>query len=186
MSTLQSLNTWLTFNKFSTHREASVYFLTYISTDLTLQYIAKKRVTSVLIKVDLSKDEIINLQQTTDNDVNNTQNNKRKPDGQLKKTTESQQRIVSPAFELCTKRIKFSNRSNKVTTIAHKIKCHPRHSTLLKSLLIKSSVLDPIQPSDSNVQFIFHDLIKSTDATTVKIQSNQQNRFFAPTGFSFI
>ena len=112
MSTLQSLNTWLTFNKLSTHREASVYFLTYISTGLTLQYIAKKRVTSVLIKFDLSKDEIINLHQTTDNDVNNTQNNKRKPDGQLKK----QQKVNNASYFLLLSCVRRESNSAIVPT----------------------------------------------------------------------
>ena len=43
MLTLQSLNTWLNFNCFSTHREASIGFIKYISTGLTLHHIAKKK-----------------------------------------------------------------------------------------------------------------------------------------------
>ena len=62
MSTLQSLNTWLTFNNFSTHREASIGFLKFVSTGLTLQYIAKQRVISALTKVELSDEDIIALQ----------------------------------------------------------------------------------------------------------------------------
>ena len=182
MSTLQSLNTWLTFNKFSTHREVSIGFLKYISNGLTLQYIANKRVIPALMKVDISEENIIALQQTTENDVNNTQNNKRKPDGRLKNVTENQQRIVFAAFDLSTKRIGFGNGFNKVTTIAHEIKHHPVHSTMLKSLLIKSSVLDPIQPFDSNIHFISHGLIQSTDATIVKNQITQQNCFPGQTG----
>ena len=182
MSTLQSLNTWLTFNKFSTHREVSIGFLKYISNGLTLQYIANKRVIPALMKVDISEENIIALQQTTENDVNNTQNNKRKPDGRLKNVTENQQRIVFAAFDLSTKRIGFGNGSNKVTTIAYEIKHHPVHSTMLKSLLIKSSVLDPIQPFDSNIHFISHGLIQSTDATIVKNQITQQNCFPGQTG----
>ena len=170
MSTLQSLNTWLTFNKFSTHHDASIGFLKYTSTDLTLQYINKKRVTSARMKVDFFDEDIIALQQTTENEMTNTQTNKRKPDGHLKDITCSQQRIVIPDFDLSTKRIGFGNGSNRVTTIAYEIKCHPTHSTLLKSLLIKSSVLDPLQPSNSNIHFIPHGLIQSTDATTVKTQ----------------
>ena len=105
----------------------------YISTSLTLQYIANKRVTPTLAKVDLTEEEIIALQQNTENDVNNTQNNRRKPDGQLKDVTESQQRNVSLAFDLSTKRIRFGNSSKKVTTITYEIKFHPAYSTMLKS-----------------------------------------------------
>ena len=86
-----------------------------------------------LMKVDISEENIIALQQTTDNDVNNTQNNKRKPDGRLKNVTENQQRIVFAAFDLSTKRIRFGNSSNRVTTITYEIKFHPAYSTMLKS-----------------------------------------------------
>ena len=55
LSTLQSLNTWLNINRFSTHREASIGFIKYISTGLTLQHIAKKRVSAALMNVDLTK-----------------------------------------------------------------------------------------------------------------------------------
>ena len=41
MSTLKSLNTWLNLNRFSTHREASIGFIKYVSTGLTLYHIAK-------------------------------------------------------------------------------------------------------------------------------------------------
>ena len=168
MSTLQSLNTWLIFNKFSTYREASIGFLKYISTGVTLHYIAKMKVTSALMKVDLSDEDIIALKQTTDNEVTKIQKNKRNPDRKLKDATDSHQRIVFPTFDLSTKRIGFSNGSNRVTTIAYEIKYYPIHSTLLKSLLIKTSVLDSIQQSDSNVRFIPRGLIQSIDTTTVK------------------
>ena len=71
MSTLQSLNTWLHFNSLSTHRETSIGFIKYISTGLTFQYIAKKRVTTALMNVDHTEEGIIALQNTTENDVIN-------------------------------------------------------------------------------------------------------------------
>ena len=80
------------------------------------------------------------------------------------------------------KRIGFGNGTNRVTTVAYEVKCHPAHSTILKSLLIKASVLDPLPPSDTNIHFIPHGLIQSIDATTVKNQLTQQNRFLAQTG----
>ena len=87
-----------------------------------------------------------------------------------------------PCFNLSTKRIRFSNGSNRVTIIAYEIKCHPAHSTILKYLFIKSSVLEPIQPSESNIHFIPNGLIKSINATIVKNQIIQQNCFLAQTG----
>ena len=65
--------------------------------------------------------------------------------------------------------------------VAYEVKCHPAHSTILKSLLIKLSVLDPLPPSDTNIHIIPHGLIQSTDATIVKGQPTQQNRFLAHT-----
>ena len=65
--------------------------------------------------------------------------------------------------------------------VTYEVKCHPAHSTTLKSLLIKLSVLDPLPPSNTNIHFIPHGLIQSTDATIVKGQPTQQNRFLAQT-----
>ena len=181
MSTLQSLNTWLNFNRFSTHREASIGFIKYVSTGLTLHHIAKARVATALLNVDLSNEDITSLQDTTTESPIHNHTNKRKPDGQPKEP-ETTNSITFPAFDLSTKRIGFGNGTNRVTTVAYEVKCHPNHSTILKSLLIKASVLDPLPPSDTNIHFIPHGLIQSTDATTVKNQFTQQNRFLAQTG----
>ena len=69
MPTLQFLGTRLTLNKFSTHREASIGFLKYVSTGLTLQYVTKKRITSALMNVDITVEDIITPQQTTENNI---------------------------------------------------------------------------------------------------------------------
>ena len=134
------------------------------------------------MNVDLTNEDIIALQETTEEDVLHNNNNKSKPDGQLKDVETNQHRIVFPAFDLSTKRFGFGNRSNRVTTIAYEVKCHPAHSTLLKSLLIKSSVVYPFPLYDTNIHFIPHGLIQSTDVTAVKNQIIQQNRFLAQTG----
>ena len=181
MSTLQSLNTWLNLNRFFTHREASIGFIKYVSTDLTLHHIAKKRVATALMKVELSPEDIFKLQETTDKTAIHNHSNKRKPDGQPKEAEHSKI-ITFPAFDLSTKRIGFGNGTKRVITVAYEVKCHPTHSTILKSLLIKASVLDPLPPSDTNIHFIPRGLIQSTDATTVKNQLTPQNRFLAQTG----
>ena len=90
--------------------------------------------------------------------------------------------IIFPAFDLSTKCIGFRKGTNRVTTVAYEVKCNPAHFTILKSLLVKSSVLDPLPQSDTNIHFIPHGLIQSIDATTVKHQLTQQNRFLAQTG----
>ena len=109
-------------------------------------------------------------------------NNTRKPGEQLKDAAENQQRIVFPVFYLSMKRIGFGNGSNTVITVAYEVKCHPAHSTLLKYLLIKASVLDLLPPSNTNIHLIPRVLIQSTDATVAKNEITQQNQFLAQTG----
>ena len=89
------------------------------------------------MNVDLTEEDIIKLQQTTDNDVINTNSNKCNPDDQLKDTTEGQKRIIFPAFDLSTKIIQYGNRSSRVTTVAYEIKYYPANFILLKPLIIK-------------------------------------------------
>ena len=132
------------------------------------------------MKVELSSEDTITLQKTNDKTALHNYNNKRKPDGQPKEP-EQDKSITFPAFDLSTKRIGFGNGTNRVTPVAYEVKCHPAHSTILKPLLIKASVLDPLPLSDTNIHFILHGLIQYTDATTVKNQLTQQNRFLAQT-----
>ena len=63
MSTLQSLRTRVTFNKFDTHRVTSIGFLKYVSTGLTLHSTAKKRVINTFIQVKLNEVDILVLQE---------------------------------------------------------------------------------------------------------------------------
>ena len=118
MSTLQSLSTWLNLNHFSTHREASIGFIKYVSTGLTLRHIAKKRVSTVLMNVDLSHQDIIALQEITEGDATN---NKHNPDGQLKEPEKNKNSVIFPAIDLFTKRIGFGNETNRVTTVAYEV-----------------------------------------------------------------
>lgn len=55
MSTIQSLRTWVTLNKFDTHRVVSIGFLKYISTGLTLHSTAKQRIINALMKVNVNE-----------------------------------------------------------------------------------------------------------------------------------
>ena len=128
------------------------------------------------MKVQLSPDDITTLQEITTVTITHNHIIKRTTDGQPK-DPEHNNSITFPAFDLSTKRIGFGKGTNRVTTVAYEVKCHLSHSTILKSFLIKASVLDPLPPSDKNIHFIPHGLIQSTDATTVKNQLTQQNRF---------
>ena len=134
------------------------------------------------MNVDDTEEDIIALPKITLDDVICTHNNKLKPDEQMKDKIEGQKLITFPAFDLSTRRNGFGNGSNRVTTVAYEIKCHPAYSTLLKAILIKSSILDMVPPSNTNIHFISHILIKSTDTTTIKNHITQQICFLAQTG----
>ena len=80
----------------------------------------------------------------------------------------------------------FGNGNARVSIVAYKIRCHPDHATFLKSILIQASVFDPVSPSDNHINFIPYGLPQTTDATTVKNQIIQQNRFLVQTGIVLI
>ena len=117
------------------------------------------------------------LQETNEAYSIRNHNNKRKPYGQLKETETNKYRIIFPEYDLSTKGIGFGNGSNRVTVVAYKVKYHPAHSTILKYLLMTSSVLDPLLPSDTNIHFIPRGLIQSTNATIVK-KTNHLTKLF--------
>ena len=174
MSRLQSLRTWVTFNKFDTHRVASIGFLKYVSTGLTLHSIAKQRVINALMKVNLNEAGILALQEYIHIITYSTTNKTRNPDGNRKDPNTQDNAIVFPAFDL--------NGTAKVTIVAFEIHFHSAHTTLIKSIFIQSSVLNPVPPSDNHIHFIPYGRLQTTDATTVKNLITQQNRFLAQTG----
>ena len=63
ISTLQSLRTWVIFNKLDTHRFASIGFLKYVSTGLTLHSTAKQRGINALVQVKLNEPDISAFQE---------------------------------------------------------------------------------------------------------------------------
>ena len=146
MSTLQYLRTWVTNNKFSTQRVASIGFLKYVSTCLTFHSTAKKCVTNALMSVDLNKSDISALYACIPDTTDLTTNNKRNPDGNRKEPNMQDNTIDFPTFNLFTKHVGFGNGNVRVTTVAYEIRCHPTHATLIKSIIIQASVLDPIPP----------------------------------------
>ena len=182
MSTLQSLRTSINFNKFDTYRVASIGFLKYVSTGLTLHSTVKQRVVNILMQVNLNEEDISALQAYIPIISDSTSNNKRLLNGNRKDPSTPDTTLVFPAFNLSTKRVRFGNGNSRVTTVAYEIRCHPAHATLLKSIIIQASVLDPVPPSDNHMHFIPYGLLQTTDANTVKNQITQKNRFFDQTG----
>ena len=100
----------------------------------------------------------------------------------IEKTQYARQDYFFPAFDLSTKRVGFSNGTTRVTTAAYEIRYHPAHTILFKSILIQTSILDPVLPSDNHIHFVPYGLLQTTDAATVKNQTTQQNRFLTQTG----
>ena len=108
----------------------------------------------------------------------NTASKKRSTNGQPKVPEEDiNNHITFPAFDLSTTKVGFGNSPHRVTTIAYERKYHPDHSTLLKVLLTRASVLDKTPPSDSTVHFIPYELINVSDSNIVKHQLIQHNQF---------
>ena len=173
MFTLQFFRIWITFNKFDTHRVVSIGFLKYVSTGLTLHITAKQRVINALMQVNLNDVDILALQACIPIISVSNSNSKRLSDGNRKDPTTHNKTIVFPAFDLSTNRWGFGNGNARITTVAYEIRCNPAHATLLKSILIQASVLDPISPSDNHIQFIPYGLLQTTDATTVENQITQ-------------
>ena len=99
--------TWLTQDKYNTHREASIGFIKYISIAFTLQQVAKARVVQALINLELTKEEISTLSTIPNDDMvtTNTTSKKRSTDGQPKVPVEDiNNQITFPVFDLSTKK----------------------------------------------------------------------------------
>ena len=148
MSTLHSRN------KFSTHRVASIGFLKYISTGLTLHPTVKQRDINTLVNVDLNEKDITILKEYVSINTDSNSNKKQHPDGNIKDLAENSNIILFPAFDLSTKRVEFKNDNARSTTITYEISCHPDHTILLKSILIQIQVLDTTPPSGTHIYFI--------------------------------
>ena len=124
MTTLQKNMTWITQDKYNTHREASIGFIRYISIAFTLQQVAKARVVQALMNLELTKEEISTLSTIPNDDMvtTNTTSKKRSTDGQPKVPVEYiNNQITFPVFNLSTKKVGFGNSHHRVTTIAYEV-----------------------------------------------------------------
>ena len=99
---------WLTQDKCSTHREASIGYIKYISIAFTLQQVVKARVVNALINLGLTKEEIFALSTIPNDDMVtiNTTFKKCSTDDQPKLPEEDiNNRITFPAFDISTKKL---------------------------------------------------------------------------------
>ena len=140
MSTLQSLQTWTTFKKFDNHRVASIGFLKYISTGLTLHYTAKKRVINALVQVNLNESDILAVQECIPVISDSTSNNKRLLDGNRKDYRFSYFRSIHLPCVIWQRKCKSHYRClwNSLSTRSRytfKIDPHSKHPILILFLL---------------------------------------------------
>ena len=95
------------------------------------------------MNIDLDENNITTLKECVSTNANPNPANKRSPDDNRKDPAKKSNTIVFPAFDISTKRVGFGNGNARVTTVAYEIRCHLDHATLLKSIFIQVSVLDP-------------------------------------------
>ena len=76
------------------------------------------------MQIDLDDEESAQL-------INQIKDNKGKPTGQ--------QKIVIPAFDLCSKEVGDGNGNERVTTFAYEIRTSPTNNNMFKNLLCKIS-----------------------------------------------
>ena len=123
MHNLINLNTFMKHNKFNTHQENSIGWFKFTNSVLSLQQTTREYTINVLLNVYLSEDDIKTLQ-TNDENKN------------------EQYEVRIPAFDIHHKIISNGNKSERITTSAYEIYCHPTDSKKIKVLLAKYYV-DP-------------------------------------------
>ena len=115
------------------------------------------------MNVDLNESDILAHHACISITTELTTNNKRNFDRNRKERDTQDNTIVFPPFDLSTKRVGFGNGNTRVTTVAYEIRCHHTHATLIKSILIQASLLDPVPPFDNYIYFIPYGLLQTTD-----------------------
>ena len=73
------------------------------------------------MNIDLTEEDIVQLQQNTENNINTNNDTKRNLDGQMKDATEGHKRIIFPALDLSTKIIGLGNGSSEGIIFTYEI-----------------------------------------------------------------
>ena len=108
MTTLQKNKTWISHNKFFTHREASNGFIKYTSTAFTIQQVTKEQIVNFLMNLELNIEKITTLSTIPKDDMITTHasSKKRSTDDQPKVPEEDiNKHVTFPAFDLSTKKL---------------------------------------------------------------------------------
>ena len=159
MSALLENNTYMKNEKFNTHKEDSIGWLRYVNPIISLQRTTREKISDALMLVHLNDEEMTAMKNTS------------------KESTDDPQRrneILIPAFDIYHKTVGNGNGANRVSTIVFDIRCNPKDSSLLKTLMTRCS-------EDTNNEFTFipYRLLQMTNAETYRRQIIFQNNFIA-------
>ena len=116
MHYLIELHTFMKKKKFSTHQEDNIELFKFINLVFPSQRTTRKYTRNVLLNVYLSEDEIKTLQMKD-------------------KNKNGQYEVRISAFYIHHKLIGNEHGSKRITTSSYEIRCHPKDSKILKTLL---------------------------------------------------
>ena len=165
---LRHNNMWLKWNKLSTHREASIGFIKYVNTSITLQVSIRSRIELALCGMSLTEEDMKIIAPLTEG-------KKRKAPTDIH--SEEFEPIQLSAFDLSTKKIGFGNGKIRVTTTAFEVKCHPDDAVILKRLFCRLSASDDKVPSNNHIHFVAYGLPQYTSSDLYRSQIIKQNTF---------
>ena len=159
MSALLENNTYMKYEKFNTHKEDSIGWLKYINPVISLQRITREKISDALMLVHLNNEEMTAMK-NTNNDITDEPHRKNE--------------IVIPALDIHHKTVGNGNGADRISTTAFDIRCNPKDSSLLKTLMARCS-------EDPNNEFTFipYGLLQMTNTETYRRQIIFQNNFIA-------
>ena len=144
MSTLLDKNTYMKYYKLNTHREDSIGWLDYTHPVISLQRITRESISDALILVHLNDNEMQVISINSSDNINNL----------LK-----QNKLIIPVFDIHHKMIGNGNGPNRISTTALNIRCNPKYSSILQTLLARF-----LEDHNYNLTFIPYELTKMTNA----------------------
>ena len=159
MSALLENNTYMKYEKYNTHKEDSIGWLKYVNPVISLQRTTREKISDALMLVHLNEEEMKAMKNTS------------------KEITDDPQRqneILIPAFDIHHKTVGNGNGANRISTTAFDIRCNPKDSSLLKTLMARCS-----EDTNNDFTFIPYGLLQMTNAETYRRQIIFQNNFIA-------
>ena len=159
MYVLLKSKTHMKYEKLNTHKEDSIGRLKYVNLGISPQRTTRKNMSNAVMLVHLNDEEITSMTNTS------------------KEITDDPQRqneILVPAFDIHHKTVDNENGANRISTTAFDIRCNPKDSSVLKTLMARF-LEDPNNEFTSIPYGFFH----MTNAETYRRQIIVQNNFIA-------